>query len=174
MKVLVAYYSDTGNTEKIGKAISEEASKKDKVDLKKIKDVTVDNLNDYDFVFLGSPCIAGDIATPVKKLLTAIPKSPKFKLAAFLTHMSPVSEKHDGYGRCLVSFENAKKEKQVDFKGSFDCQGGPAPRVQELVKQGRNVPADLFEKLMAEARKHPSPEDQKRAKEFARQVLQNI
>ena len=36
MKVLVTYYSETGNTEKIARAIYEEASKEHEVNLKKI------------------------------------------------------------------------------------------------------------------------------------------
>ena len=91
MKVLVAYYSETGNTEKIAKAIYEEASKKHEAHLKRIQDITADTLNNYDLVFLGSACHSSDLAVPVKKLLKALPESPKFKLAGFFTHSTYMS-----------------------------------------------------------------------------------
>jgi len=93
LKVPVAYYSDTGNTEKIAKAIHEEVSKKHKVDLRKLKDIVIESLNGYDLVFLGAPCHGGDLATPCKRILMALPNSPKYKLGGFFTHMSQVSEK---------------------------------------------------------------------------------
>jgi flavodoxin len=174
LKVLVTYYSDTGNTEKIAKAIYEEASKKQQAQLKKIKEVKPENLDNYDLVFLGGPCHINDLAAPVKRFLADIPMSPKFKLAGFFTHMSPVSEKHSGHDRCIASLETVRRDKQIDFKGYYDCQGVPSLQVQELVKKGMNVPDDEWEKGMKEARKHPSPEDIQRAKEFTRQVLAKI
>jgi flavodoxin len=174
LKVLVTYYSDTGNTEKIAKAIYEEASKKHQAQLKKVKEVKPEDLSNYDLVFLGGPCHANDLATPIKRLLTAIPKSPRFKLAGFFTHMSPVSEKHSGYDRCIASLETMRRDREIDFKGYYDCQGVPSLQVQELVKKGMNVPDDEWEKSMKEARKHPGPEDIQRGKEFARQVLARI
>lgn len=103
-KVLVAYYSDSGNTEKVAKAIYEEVSKMNEADLKKIKDIKIEDLNEYDLVFLGSPCHTLDLSIPVKKMLVAIPEAPKFKLAGFVTRMSPTSEKHSGYEMCFASF----------------------------------------------------------------------
>ena len=68
MKVLVAYYSETGNTEKIAGAIYGEVSKEHEVHLKKIKEVTVDTLNDYDLVFLGSACHSTDFGSSKKNV----------------------------------------------------------------------------------------------------------
>lgn len=86
LKVLVGYYSETGNTEKIAKTIYEESSKEHDAHLKRINDINADMLNDYDLVFLGSACHSSDLAPPVKEILKALPKSPKFKLAGFFTH----------------------------------------------------------------------------------------
>jgi flavodoxin I len=170
----VFYYSDTGNTEKVAKAVYEEVSKKNKADLKKVKETKVEDLGQYDLVFLGSPCHANDLSSPVKRILAALPKAPKYKLAGLITHMSPISEKHDGHDRCFTSFEKVSKEKQIDFRGIYDCQGVPAPQIREFVKKGMNVPDAEWEKHIKEMEKHPSPEDLEKAKEFARQVLSRI
>ena len=83
--MLVAYYSETGNTEKIAKAIYGEASREHEAHLTRVKDISAETLNDYDLVFLGSACHSSDLAAPVKKLLKELPESPKFKLAGFFT-----------------------------------------------------------------------------------------
>jgi flavodoxin I len=179
LKVLVAYYSETGNTEKIARAIYEEASKDHESDLKKIKEVTADTLNSYDLVFLGSACHSADLAAPVKRILEALPKSPKFKLAGFFTHSVPCPEGNartrDLFnrwaGKCIVSFEKVSKEKPIDFKGYFNCQGVPSPPIQEFIKNEVIVSADEWQVYMKEVREHPSVENLRRAKEFAREVL---
>lgn len=69
-KVLVCYYSRTGNTakmaEKIVEVIKEEGLE---VDVKKVEDTHVDDLLDYDGILIGSPTYYGSMAWPVKKLL---------------------------------------------------------------------------------------------------------
>lgn len=86
MKVLVVYYSETGNTEKVARAICEELSREHEAHLKAINEVNADSLNNYDLVFLGSACHNADLSAPAKRLLNAFPDSPKFKLAGFFTH----------------------------------------------------------------------------------------
>ena len=179
MKVLVAYYSETGNTEKIARAIYEEVSKEHEACLKKVKEVTSETLNSYDLVFLGSACHSADLAAPVKRILEALPESPRFKLAGFFTHSVPCPEDsararslfNRWAGKCRVSFEKISKEKQIDFKGYFNCQGVSSPPIQEFIKKEVIVSADEWEAYMEEVRKHPSAEDLQKAKGFAREVL---
>lgn len=181
MKALVVYYSETGNTEKIARAIREEISGKTEVHIRKIHEIAPDSLNDYDLVFLGSPCHSTDLAEPVKKFLDAMPKSPRFKLAGFFTHSVPHPESHmvtqkefeAWAGKCITSFQRACKEKDIDFKGWYSCQGVPSPPVQQFI---RNVIKSdtLWEEYIKEAEKHPSPEDLSKAQEFSKKVLANF
>jgi flavodoxin I len=55
MKVLVVYFSQSENTEKIASAIYEEISLSNDAVLKKLDDVDPGLLNAYDQVFIGSP-----------------------------------------------------------------------------------------------------------------------
>ena len=59
MNVLVTYFSQSGNTEKIAKAICEEAAQANTADLKKLEDITPDEAAGYDFIFIGSPLHSG-------------------------------------------------------------------------------------------------------------------
>jgi flavodoxin I len=182
LKVLVVYYGETGNTEKIAKVICEEASKEHVTHLKRIEDITADTMNDYDLVFLGSACHSADLAAPVKRILNALPKSPRFKLAGFFTHSTwtPEQNKHARAffnrwaSKCIDSFENISKEKQVDFRGYYNCQGAPCLPIQEFIHTEVIRSDDEWEAYIEEARKHPSPEDLGKAKDFARKVLSSF
>lgn len=69
-KVLVCYYSKTGNTKKMARVITEVMRKKDHLtDLKKVEETKVEDLIDYDCLIFGSPTYYGSLAWPLKKLL---------------------------------------------------------------------------------------------------------
>jgi flavodoxin I len=174
LRILVTYYSDTGNTEKVAKAIYDEVSKKNITDLKKAKDVKPEELGQYDLVFLGSPCHMHDLSAPAKKILAAMPNAPKYKLAGFVTHAAVTSEKHDNYNGCFTSFQKACKEKQIGFSGIYDCRGVRAPYIQELVRKSVNVSDAEWDAECKELGKHPSSEDLLKAKEFAKKVLLKV
>ena len=72
MKVLITVFSQSGNTEKIAKAIWAEASLVHEADCKKLEDVSAGDLAGYDFIFIGSPLHAGNLAAPVREFLTNI------------------------------------------------------------------------------------------------------
>ncbi|UCG36760.1 MAG: flavodoxin domain-containing protein [Candidatus Bathyarchaeota archaeon] len=172
MKTLVAYYSQTGNTEKVARAIYEEASRDHEAYLEKIEDITADTLNEYDLVFLGSACHSSDLATPVKEVLDAISDSPKFKLAGFFTHATSSGGFNKWASKCVLSFQEASRVKKITFIGYYNCQGVPAPLIQEFIKSevfGDSL-AD-WEGYFEEVRKHPSLEDLQKAREFARRTI---
>ncbi|MEX2724056.1 MAG: flavodoxin family protein [Candidatus Freyarchaeota archaeon] len=177
MKILVSYFSQTGNTEKIAKAIHDEVSKAHDVDLKKLEEVTADNLNDYDLVFIGSPCTMRDLAAPVKKLLDSLPSSPSYKIAGFYTHGAPPEEKED-YQGCLATFQNCCKEKQIDFLGCFECQGFPTPQIHQIVTdyliRNKGYTEERLKQRFEKAKNRPNMEDEQNARAFAREVLSKI
>jgi NAD(P)H dehydrogenase (quinone) len=70
MKILVGYYSRTGNTKKMAEAIARGVRDKDVTcDVKDISQVTVDDLLTYDGLIFGSPTYYGVMAAEMKKLL---------------------------------------------------------------------------------------------------------
>jgi flavodoxin I len=179
MKVLVAYYSETGNTEKVAKVIYEEASREHEAHLKKVQDISAGTLNNYDLVFLGSACHSTDLAAPVKKLLKELPQSPKFKLAGFFTHSvwTPEQNEH-GQGhfdkwasKCIDSFESISKEKQIDFKGYYHCQGSPNLRMRIFIRFAIIRSHHEWKEYIQEARKHPTQTDLENAADFARKII---
>src|SRR5690242_16095981 len=68
VSVLVAYHSGTGNTEKIAQGVAEGARSVSgaTVNLKRVGDVSADDLLASDAVILGSPVYFGNMAGEVK------------------------------------------------------------------------------------------------------------
>ncbi len=69
-KILVIYYSRTGNTKKMAEEITK-GIEKEKVpaELKSVEKIKVDNLLNYDGIIIGSPTYYGTMAASIKKLL---------------------------------------------------------------------------------------------------------
>ena len=69
VKVLVTYYSRSGNTEKMAEYVSEGAKNSDaKVTLKPVGDLSVDELKEYDALIVGSPTYYGLMSREIKEL----------------------------------------------------------------------------------------------------------
>lgn len=69
MKILIAYYSRTGNTKAMAEAIAQGVKEESVTcDLKAIAKVGVDELLDYDGLIFGSPTYYGSMAAELKKL----------------------------------------------------------------------------------------------------------
>jgi len=180
MKILVATYTQSGNTEKIARAIFETVqSEKHEVHLKNLDDIQPENLTDYDLVFLGSACHDADLAEPVQIFLDAVSTAPSFKLAGFVTHSAANPDAGDGEqelyqkwaGRCIVTFEQASQKKEIDFLGYYHCQGAPSPPIEEFIHQEILPNKDEWEDYIKMARNHPNDNDFTQAMDFARKVL---
>ena len=170
MKILVACFSQTGNTRQIADAIYQEAALSNDAEMVNIEDISADKLSAYDLVFIGSPIHAGGLAQQVQSLLASIPANPTFKMAAFFTHASFAYEKQ-GFEQGVQQFVDVSKEKDIEYLGYFDCQGRLTPELHDMVQQAQKVPDEEWAKRMAECDKHPSSGDEQMAKVFVREFI---
>ena len=69
LKVLVLYYSRTGNTEKMAKAITEGAKKTGEVQVDLNYFVEAEDLGDFDAILVGAPTYHHDLPIDIKMLL---------------------------------------------------------------------------------------------------------
>ena len=170
MNVLVTYFSQSGNTEKIAKAICEEAAQANKADLKKLEDITPGDVAGYDFIFIGSPLHSGSLAAPVKECLGLIQASSGQKMAGFITHFAPAypEQDMDGFAEPIKA---ACKEKGIEYKGCFDCQGALAEPMHEAVQKKLNLSDEQWADMVKQMTGHPNEEDLANAKACAKEVL---
>ena len=69
-KILVAYYSRSGNTKKMAEDVAQGAKVEGaEVDLREVGKIKPEQLLDYDGIIIGSPTYYGTLAWEVKKLL---------------------------------------------------------------------------------------------------------
>jgi NAD(P)H dehydrogenase (quinone) len=69
--ILILYYSKSGNTAKMAEYIAEgvKVEKEIDVELKRVEDVNVDDLLNFDGIIIGSPTYYGTMAAEVKSLI---------------------------------------------------------------------------------------------------------
>ena len=170
MKILVTYFTQTGNTEKVARAIHDELSADHVVDLLPIGSTGPDTTGAYDLVFVGSPCHAGDISAQAKGFLTGLPQGGTFGLAGFITHASSAWERA-GFEKCITTFETTGTAKEIRFLGCFDCQGYLSPDIQPYVKKARKASDEEWNAIIQKMTGHPDTEDENNARRFARSVV---
>lgn len=162
MKVLVAYVSQTGNTQKVAEAIFGEIPG-DK-EIKKLEDV--ESLDAYDFAFIGFPLIAFGPAEPAKKFLEA--HSPGKRIALFITHAAPEGTE-EVKAWLNTSREAASKAEIVDM---FDCQGELAQPVIDMLLKSDDPNMRAFGELGPTTKGQPDETRLERARAFARETME--
>lgn len=70
-RILIIYYSRSGNTEKMAEYVAEGVKKERgiEVEVKPVRDVQVEELLDVEGIIVGSPTYYGSMASEIKKLL---------------------------------------------------------------------------------------------------------
>lgn len=171
MKILITYYSNTGNTEKIAKSI-EEGLKDEDVALKPIKEVDVSSLKNYDLIFLGSGIYASRVDKSLSQLVSAVDDLPK-KFVFFCTHAS-LDMYQDGFK--LVKRKLAKAGSEIiDI---FDCMGDNIGLPEATRKAMLNSLPPHKRKEAEEHQKRlkgrPNTEDLESAKKFAQLIIKKL
>jgi len=180
MRILIAYYSQTGNTKTIAQAIHSEVQSLDhEATLKELRSVKPKDLASYEVIFLGSPCHSSDLAKPVKKLLERMEPSPGAKLAGFVTHSTYTPDGGETQrklyeqwaGKCAGSFEQACAANGLEWSGYFSCQGAPSKLIELFIRRAAIKDPNEWTGYIAETRKHPNADDEAKARAFAREVV---
>jgi len=181
MRALITYFSQTGNTKMIAEKIHEAISAKFEADIGTVRSVDISKLDMYDVLFVGTPCHDSDLAPPAKGFLDRLPESPRFKLAGFFTHATnmPDSERnrelYDQWaGRCIPSFENPCRSKNIEYLGTFHCQGKASEPIEHFIHQEILTDEDEWNQYLPDLRTHPSANDVEDARKFALRIMEKM
>ncbi|TXT67245.1 MAG: Flavodoxin [Promethearchaeota archaeon] len=168
MKILITYFSQTGNTERVAKSFKE-ALAEHEVDINPIAQQKPDELSDYDFLILGSGIYAGKIHKSVENLIKKAERLPP-KVALFNTHSSISAYQH--------GFKRVKQRLEVlgaELIGEWDCRGENIGVPEQIIEQRlANLPPDERKKAeedIEELKGRPNAEDLENAKTFAKSLL---
>ena len=87
MKSIVIYYSQSGNTRKVARAIHKGMEQKaEPCDISQIKDLDPSDVNQYDLIGLGSPVWNGGFTPNMRIFVENIPQQEGRHIFSFNTH----------------------------------------------------------------------------------------
>jgi len=181
MRILVGYFSETGNTKRIAEAIGAAAEGLGhETRVAAVSEITAEDLAACEVAFLGSTCHSADVAQPLKATLSELPEGGGPKVAGFVTHATTMpdgDEWRNGMyekwaGICEKTFTEKTASKGVDFLGYFHCQGAPSPQIEAFVHSTIITDEAVWKEYLSDVRGRPNDEDLEAAKRFAKQVLE--
>jgi flavodoxin len=173
MKILIAYYSSTGNTEKIANAIKEGITGHD-VDLLPVKKIDPNNLSSYDLVFLGSGIYAFNVSRKVTTLIKKAPNLPS-SFAYFYTH-----ESVSPWPKAFKSVNTLIEKQKCHLLGEFECCGENLVSLAQEQREARLSTLSPEERKQVEenfenyVKGHPDAKDLENAKKFAVSILDKL
>ncbi len=172
MKILITYFSNTGNTEKVAYSIKE-GLKENEVDLIPVKDVDASKITAYDLVLLGSGIYASRIDKSLINLVKeAAPNLPS-KFAYFCTHASLEFYQKPFYNITKILAEHGSK-----IVDEFDCVGDNIGiPLKTRMTMFDKLPEDKKKKALEDMEKikgRPNKADLDKAKQFGETLLKKV
>ena len=159
MKALVAFYSESGNTEKLAKAIYNGIN----VSGKEIMPISEANAKDHDVIFIGFPVQASSVPARVEEFIKSVPEGKK--VAYFVTHGS-LRGGQLAIAALYYAFSLALK---VTVLGTFGCRGQVKPSLIDVLLENPEHKAWAMEAQSAVG--HPDNADLEDGKEFANLMI---
>ena len=157
-KILVTYFSKTGNTKKIAETIYE--TLEGEKEIKPLEEVEA--IDHYNLIFIGFPVHAHSVPYKVEVFLRKIP--PNKKIALFSTHGALTGSRlaREAIEHAVVIASQAK------VIGTFSCRGKVSPEALEVLS--KSPEHEAWADMAASARPHPTERDLEDARAFAKWV----
>lgn len=159
MKVLVTYYSESGNTEKLARAIYKglNASRKEMASIGEA------NADEADVIFIGFPVQASSVPAKVEKFIRGLPQGKM--VAFFVTHGS-----QRGGQLAITALHYALSlALKLMVLGTFGCRGQVKPELIEALLQKPEHRSWALEAQSAAG--HPDDADFEDGKKFANLMI---
>ncbi len=158
-KILITYFSQTGNTKQIADSIYESLQGD-----KTIKPVDeVKNIEDYSLLFIGFPVHSHGVPFKVESMINKIPNGKK--IAFFSTHGSLT-----GGRLSREALEHAASiASKTKILGTFSCRGKVSTAALEILS--RSPEHKAWTDMAVSARTHPDEGDLEDARSFAKWIM---
>jgi len=164
MRVLVTYFTQTGNTKKIAEAIYGAIA-----ETKEIKELAaVESLESHDLSFIGFPIMAFGPAKPAREFLEA--HAAGRQVALFITHASP--EDSERLAEWLAACRQAAASTKL--VGVFHCQGELAESIAGLLAQSDDPEIRAFADGRSQTLGQPDEARLEKARVFAREIVEKV
>lgn len=171
MKILITYFSQSGNTKKIAETIKNSILDKD-VDLYSIDEMDPIDFEKYDLVFLGSGVYASRVHSSIVNFMKKVTNFPK-NYVYFCTHASLKL-----YQAPFAKVTKILEKNNCLIIGEFDCVGENKIMSFEAKMQLINsLPPEERDKTLKDLKLtegHPNEKDFENAKKFAESILKKF
>jgi flavodoxin len=159
MKILITYYSDTGNTEKVANAIKDELNH---IFTDTLPVADVQSVEEYDLIFCGFSVHAHSVPAKMEQFIKNIPVNKN--VAFFATHGSM-----RGGPLSVTAFYHAIGcVPQGKVLGTFGCQGAVKMSLLDALSEKPEHSSWVAEARHAAG--HPDASDLSDAKKWAKQM----
>lgn len=167
MKILVTYYSQSGNTKKVADAIFEHISFPKSM----LKMEEAESLNDYDLIFAGFPVWQFGPAKPARKFLSGL--TMENHVALFVTHaMDPDPDDPDLRLMLDGILEKCRKAAdKTNLNGFFHCRGELSHETANMLTSSGIPMLEKFAGMRDETLGHPDEHDLEEAVNFCSGIL---
>ena len=173
MRILITYYSRTGNTEKIAYAFKDGLVGHEVV-LSPVVKTDPNSLSSYDLLFIGSGIYAFNISRKLTSFIKKASTLPK-NIALFYTHQSLKP-----WPNAFKSVNNIIEDQNSKILGSFDCCGDNLvdnAQEQREAMYNKMKPKEIEEAediYLTYVKGHPDEGDLENAKKFAQEILKEV
>ena len=164
MKMLVTYFSQTGNTKKVAEAIYEVLPENKEI----APLVSIKNLEDYGFVFIGFPIHQSGPANKAKNFIKS--KAKGKKIALFITHSS--SSANPMIKDILLKCKDCCIESNL--YGIFNCQGTMSEAIANILMKSDDALYQQAGKMRESTLGHPNDLELEDARNFAKKIITRI
>ncbi len=164
MKTLIAFTSETGNTEKLAREIFNTIEGENT--LLNINDVS--ETNDYDFIYVGFPIHSFGVPDIAKNFIDSLQTNQK--VALFATHAvpteSPLNKKQ--IENCLSTAGH------LDMQGIYTCVGELSEPVAKQLLKSDDPQFQFFGKMRPQTIGHPNAKDLEELRSFVIETQNHI
>lgn len=164
MRILVTFFSMTGNTKKMAKQVYKSITfDKDLLEISK-----VENFNDYDLIFIGFPIMDFGMPKNIQEIITK--KIKNKKLVLFISHAMPpqLPKLNELITESLNIIPNSS------LVSYFNCQGEMSEKLAEMLSKHEDPKIREFGERRELSAGHPNTEDLKNLKEFTIKTLKEF
>lgn len=157
-KILVTYFSQTGNTKKIAQTIFETLEGE-----KAIQTIDeIQQLDEYNLIFIGFPVHSHSVPFRIQAFIKKIPENKK--IAFFSTHGSLTGSQlsREALEHAVILASKAK------VLGTFSCRGKVSLEALEIFK--KSPEHEAWADMAVSAATHPDKGDLEEAKTFAKRI----
>jgi flavodoxin len=166
MKILICYHSQSGNTERIARAMASALESED-VTIMPAADVDPASMGDYELAVLGSGVYSAEVGDSIKKLVKKAAPLPS-RLAFFTTHSNPDPNM---WKNAFKKIRKAVEEAGSTIVSEFECRGENTVISPEMLLNLFQGNQEMVDTYFDWALGCPTEEDEENARAFAQSLI---